>query len=332
MAQQNKRNQSQRGEGNRAQRTQRDQPQSATASTGSTWQRAQGADYARSGARRGLLLSSTSLLGGLSIGAALMYLFDPESGRTRRGYLGEATSDVLGRAGDAVGSAWEHLSDTAGNMKDAALARGSALGRDVSSSVGSGLGDAGDAAGSFLHRARKTLSRSASHIADHGSQLVPNRSWLPHVHYHDEPSSTATILVTAFSFCALGALMMYGFDPSQGRRRRALARDKISSTARRTGQALEKKARHVGNVARGLYHESATAVSGAVGGASGTASSASASGGSTSSLGTGSQSAGSQFPGSASAGSQSSGSQSIGSQFGASQSTQPAASDLNLNL
>src|SRR4051794_23833821 len=41
--------------------------------------------------------TGASVLGGLGIGALLMYLFDPEEGQQRRGYLTEAASDLASR-------------------------------------------------------------------------------------------------------------------------------------------------------------------------------------------------------------------------------------------
>jgi hypothetical protein len=44
------------------------------------------------------------LLGGIGIGAALMYLFDPDRGRGRRARLGDQIAGTANRLGDAAGS------------------------------------------------------------------------------------------------------------------------------------------------------------------------------------------------------------------------------------
>jgi hypothetical protein len=44
------------------------------------------------------------LLGGIGIGAALMYLFDPERGRGRRARLGDQLASKANRLGEAAGS------------------------------------------------------------------------------------------------------------------------------------------------------------------------------------------------------------------------------------
>ena len=54
---------------------------------------------------------------------------------------------------------------------------------------------------------------------------------------------------------ALGALAMFLLDPDKGRRRRALARDKMRSTAVRARKRINAKSRDLSNRARGLQAE-----------------------------------------------------------------------------
>jgi gas vesicle protein len=51
---------------------------------------------------------------------------------------------------------------------------------------------------------------------------------------------------------ALGAAAMYLLDPDHGRRRRAVAKDKVYSAKRKTQKAAERTARHLTNRARGI--------------------------------------------------------------------------------
>lgn len=51
---------------------------------------------------------------------------------------------------------------------------------------------------------------------------------------------------------AIGAALALAFDPNQGRRRRALIRDKVVRGTRRTGEALDATARDMTNRARGI--------------------------------------------------------------------------------
>jgi hypothetical protein len=61
---------------------------------------------------------------------------------------------------------------------------------------------------------------------------------------------------------ALGAGLMYVFDPQGGRRRQALMRDKVSSWANDAQELAGKKARHLGNRARGVMAEARSMVAG----------------------------------------------------------------------
>jgi hypothetical protein len=59
---------------------------------------------------------------------------------------------------------------------------------------------------------------------------------------------------------AIGAGVMYLFDPQGGRRRRALVRDKAYGWANDAEEYAEKQAHHLSNVARGMVHEARSAV------------------------------------------------------------------------
>ena len=61
---------------------------------------------------------------------------------------------------------------------------------------------------------------------------------------------------------ALGAGLMYVLDPEGGRRRRDRMRDKASSWADDAQELAAKKARHLGNRARGVISEARSMVSG----------------------------------------------------------------------
>lgn len=53
----------------------------------------------------------------------------------------------------------------------------------------------------------------------------------------------------------LGAAAMYYFDPEQGRRRRALARDRLAHARRVMREQASRQARHLRNRAQGLAAE-----------------------------------------------------------------------------
>lgn len=53
----------------------------------------------------------------------------------------------------------------------------------------------------------------------------------------------------------VGAALMYLFDPNGGRRRRALIRDKAVGIRNDVTDAIEGKAKDIGNRAKGAFHE-----------------------------------------------------------------------------
>jgi osmotically-inducible protein OsmY len=59
-------------------------------------------------------------------------------------------------------------------------------------------------------------------------------------------------LLSFLAGAAIGAGLMFLLDPDRGNRRRAIARDQMTSAGRRAGDQFGAKARHLGNRARGL--------------------------------------------------------------------------------
>jgi hypothetical protein len=187
----------------------------------------------------------TSLLGGLGIGAALMYLFDPEVGPDRRTYLADATAETLGgtkgyfgQTLETLGSAASSLSDRFGHAADDASEGASSMWDSTRKSLRRGM-----------KGARKSMHRTSADWSDY----LPSMPSLPRVSSRSSSSDElSTLLVTAAGCVAAGALLMYIFDPQSGRRRRAMARDKTYSAAKQTSRYAQKTARHYGNVTTGM--------------------------------------------------------------------------------
>lgn len=59
----------------------------------------------------------------------------------------------------------------------------------------------------------------------------------------------------AATFTALGAALMYFFDPGRGKRRRAVTRDRTAGMTRRFARRTGQRARYVEGKAHGLVHE-----------------------------------------------------------------------------
>jgi len=77
------------------------------------------------------------------------------------------------------------------------------------------------------------------------------------MHTHD----IAKIALAAAIGAGVGALAMFIFDPDNGRRRRALARDKVTHFGREAVDAVESAARDLRNRAQGVAAEARGAVS-----------------------------------------------------------------------
>ncbi len=60
----------------------------------------------------------------------------------------------------------------------------------------------------------------------------------------------------------LGAALMYILDPSQGRRRRALLRDKLVGATNKAGDVIGKTSRDLRNRAQGVIHEAGSMLTG----------------------------------------------------------------------
>jgi hypothetical protein len=62
-------------------------------------------------------------------------------------------------------------------------------------------------------------------------------------------------IMAILSGIGLGAALMYLYDPRDGRRRRAIIRDKANSFGNDARRALDKGSKDVKNRAQGLLHE-----------------------------------------------------------------------------
>jgi hypothetical protein len=76
-------------------------------------------------------------------------------------------------------------------------------------------------------------------------------------------AGSGTVVGAALAGAAIGALLAYVFDAEQGRRRRAIIRDKARAFARQTGEAMDGRSRDVMNRARGLVIEMRSRLPGA---------------------------------------------------------------------
>jgi gas vesicle protein len=223
-----------------------------------------------------------ALLGGAVLGAAAMYLLDPEAGRRRRATITESAGDALRATGEAVGPAWESLSDRARDigqrLSEGAQSMGSSLSdraagaRDSARDAGSGAYDsARGALGGAYGSARDTASNWMESLGDWGrgfgkragkrargfSEDVSERARRLNP-WHEEESHATAYTVAGISAAALGAAAIYLLDPQNGRRRRAMAVDQMTGIVNQTGRAFRQSGRYVNdlmNRGRGAAYE-----------------------------------------------------------------------------
>lgn len=175
---------------------------------------------------------------GASLGALLMYLFDPDKGAKRREHLSEMTGEALEGTGKAIGTGWDTLRSKADEYGHIAAERVGEWGGGMSRHT-SDLGKKG------RKIARDTSHRLGSFVRSHhdvGAERLGLKSDLSQV-------------VAAVGLLALGAGLMYVFDPIAGRRRRALARDKALHGYHEVSDQVSKVGRDLRNRAVGTMHD-----------------------------------------------------------------------------
>jgi hypothetical protein len=187
---------------------------------------------------RSCIESTVSLLGGVGIGGALMYLFDPEMGEKRRQRAREAAEETLSATGERLSETWESIAAKAHDLASHASEAVSGIG----SSAEEYAENAADQARSYGRR----LSKSARGYARDTGRATSG--WFGR---RETSSHTGEMIVGACAALALGAGLMFVLDPAQGRRRRALIRDKAIHTAKETSRYVEGKSRDLSNRAHG---------------------------------------------------------------------------------
>ena len=104
---------------------------------------------------------------------------------------------------------------------------------------------------------RETIKSFASRMVDNDRmRSLAERTGL----YTPQPSMLGREVALLAAGVGVGALIMYLLDPEQGRRRRATARDQVTSFAKQAEKKIEAKARDYTNRARGVVAEAKNVV------------------------------------------------------------------------
>ena len=90
------------------------------------------------------------------------------------------------------------------------------------------------------------------------TQLIPFGNRRRHWYEKSFNGSNITWMCSVLGGLGLGAGLMYIFDPDRGKYRRDVARDKVTSTVNRTGQAISDTSRDLQNRARGVIAETSS--------------------------------------------------------------------------
>jgi len=222
--------------------------------------------------------NTLSLLGGAVLGAAAMYLLDPDAGERRRRELAERTGDATSRAGESLGPVWERVSDTARNFGSSLATGASAFGHSAMSKFDDLRGGASDAAGRVGDRASEHASNLGAQFSEHAGNLRDRASDLgssladsfrhygsrarkaasnaaPVGWFEEEESHVGAYIGAGLGTLALGAAAMYFLDPTRGRTRRNRAMDQATSVCRRTGKAAWQIGKDIRNRTSGYAHE-----------------------------------------------------------------------------
>jgi hypothetical protein len=205
----------------------------------------------------GWLSGILSLAGGVGLGAGLLYLLDPDQGAKRRKYIAKRASGLASSVGDYAGESYESLSGTIGNALSTA-------GHYASEKFGAARDYAGEklgAVGEYASDKYGSMSDYASGAASHatgGMRGYAKDRYADALAYAQKQVFGETraehrlgVTICALSSMALGAALMYAFDPQSGRQRRRQVADKATDMYNHAGDY----ARQAGDAIKSGYNQ-----------------------------------------------------------------------------
>lgn len=233
-----------------------------------------------------------SFLGGVGVGALMEYLFDPEEGLSRRRYLKESAGEKLHDTGESISSALHRAGEQSSwlgrkagikaGLISGGITGGTSLAEDIGVSeqeisnrpmmkqrlrnIGQRLSRLGEEkaeqARYFLPSSQKSYTQRAKAYLPFRPKSFGERirSYFPRMHEETyiERAGIDTGLkqtLAAVGCVALGMGLMYLLDPTAGRRRRVVMRDKMRSGMTTATDRLSKRGRDLYNRASGTVAE-----------------------------------------------------------------------------
>jgi len=206
--------------------------------------------------------NTLSLLGGAVLGAAAMYLLDPEAGQRRRRQIAEASGDAARATGETLSPLWDRVADAAKTAGLGIASGAAALGHGASEKYedvrdsravrhfGDNVSGFGHGIADRFRRASREARRAASSAA-----AAPGQ-WF----HREEESHAGAYAATGLGTLIAGAGLMFFLDPQRGAHRRRLAVDKATSIVNRTGRTFCQVGRDIRNRATGYAHQARSMV------------------------------------------------------------------------
>lgn len=192
------------------------------------------AGYARAGSKQAEDYRRQGLAWGDSLAhdAQSLYSSSRKSARDYARGAGRTASDYADQGQSYLSSLGHQIYD-----------RARELGGKLSGYAGSAASHADDA--------RRQASRQANLWGRSASKgAAQARSWF-HSQTEPEGFGTGTVLSTALGFCAVGAGVMYFFDPNRGEKRRQWIADQVSDCVAATGRIMRSAGHDISEHLRG---------------------------------------------------------------------------------
>jgi gas vesicle protein len=221
--------------------------------------------------RNDIAFSTLAVLGGAAAGAITMFLLDPEQGQDRRNQIannaGRAVNTTSKSARSFAGKAAQYAQDAVDQVSDSAAG----VSNQAQSMVDHARAELADSIKSLADRARGYVRQGADQARNTHDQIsdransVYGRAKSSAMKkagvVESHPYRTAAgISVGTVSTLALGAGLMFFFDPAKGRARRAWAEQKVFSYARKVNKSASGYTRHVGNKIQGAAAQVSNAI------------------------------------------------------------------------